>query len=171
MLAVGKVGEVDDTESSGHKGQPHSDQTCLGFCRFHEGCMLLRMKLYSCLCSTTVLLLLLDGPSSEEWSLPMMGVVGGQYRYTADLLLSQDSCVHSQPKLPPHGHCVPILPHLQSFLMCHTDQILPNMYTGGSRRGSGSAMIETRRGAFDAQPGESPFVICEPSSVAFQHQL
>ena len=164
---------MDDTESAGHKGQPHSDQTCLGFCCFHEGCMLLCMKLYSCLCSTTVLLLLLDGLSSEEWSLPLMGMVGVQYRYTADLL-SQDSCVHSQPRLPATWPLCPspvILLHLQSFLMCHPDQILPNMYTGGSRRGSGSAMIETRRGAFDAQPGESPFVICEPSSVAFQHQL
>ena len=148
MLAVGKVGEVDDTESAGHKGQPHSDRTCLGFCCFHEGCMLLCMKLYSCLCSTTVLLLLLDGPSSEKWSLPLMGVVGGQYRYTADLL-SLDSCVFiPSPSSPPLGYCVPppvILPHLQSFLMCHPDQILPNMYTGGSRRGSGSVMIETRR--------------------------
>ena len=99
------------------------------------------MKLHSCLCGTTVLLLLLDAPSSKEWSLPLMGVVGGHYRYTADLL-SLDSCVHSQPKLPATWPLCPspvILPRLQSFLMRHPDQAFAQYvyrgFTSGFRIG------------------------------------
>ena len=72
----------------------------------------------------TVVSFLPQMPPPWKWSLPLMGVVGGHYWYTADLL-ALDSCVHPQPILPATWPLCPSPVNLQNlvpFLMRHPDQ-------------------------------------------------